>query len=47
MNRVKNEGEINIATSGMDQDNLRNREETPLISVIVPVYQVQAYLRVS
>ncbi len=45
MNRVKNEGEINIATSGMDQDNLRNREETPLISVIVPVYQVQAYLR--
>lgn len=46
MMRKKNtKGETNIETFNTNQDSLRSGEITPLISVIVPVYHVQSYLR--
>lgn len=45
MRKGKTENIINIEAYGAEQYNPRSREESPLISVIVPVYHVQAYLR--
>lgn len=45
MRRAKTGDGTDIVTFGMNQDNPRNGEEPPLISVIVPVYHVQFYLR--
>lgn len=45
MGKGKAEDKINTKMFSTDQKNSRSGEESPLISVIVPVYHVQAYLR--
>lgn len=45
MRRAETENKTNIETSGVNQDDPCSGEASPLISVIVPVYNVQAYLQ--